>query len=190
MKLRVAKPADASKLLAIYKPFVEKTAVTFEYQVPTVEEFRQRIETTLQTHPYLVAENQEGALLGYAYAHAYKEREAYDWSVEVTIYLADRAQGLGIGTKLYRALEQELAKQHILVLTACITGGNQKSVAFHESFGYTMVGNFKAIGYKFGQWHDVYWMQKQLEAPCATIEKVIPYSKVMNQLNEKQRTVG
>lgn len=178
MNIRLAKASDASALLAIYGPYVTNTAITFEYDIPSLEEFTQRIISTLENYPYLVAENDQGEILGYAYAHAYKERVAYDWSVEVTIYLSEKAKGQGIGQKLYQALEEELQKQNILVLTACITGGNTHSIQFHEKLGYQQVGVFKQIGYKFDQWHDVYWLQKMMGQPTVPMKKMIPYREI------------
>ncbi len=178
MNIRLAEAADASALLAIYAPYVTDTAITFEYEIPSIEEFTRRITATLKEYPYLVAESEQGELLGYAYAHAYKERAAYNWSVEVTVYLSEKAKGQGIGKKLYQALETELSKQNILILTACITGGNTHSIQFHEKLGYQQVGVFKKIGYKFEQWHDVYWLQKTIDQPTVPMKKMIPYREL------------
>lgn len=178
MNIRLAEAADAPALLAIYAPYVTDTAITFEYEIPSIEEFTQRITAILKEYPYLVAESEQGELLGYAYAHAYKERAAYNWSVEVTVYLSEKAKGQGIGKKLYQALETELSKQNILILTACITGGNTHSIQFHEKLGYQQVGVFKKIGYKFEQWHDVYWLQKTIDQPTVPMKKMIPYREL------------
>ncbi|EOH91855.1 GNAT family N-acetyltransferase [Enterococcus pallens] len=178
MNIRLAEAADASALLAIYAPYVTDTAITFEYEIPSIEEFTRRITATLKEYPYLVAESEQGELLGYAYAHAYKERAAYNWSVEVTVYLSEKAKGQGLGKKLYQALETELSKQNILILTACITGGNTHSIQFHEKLGYQQVGVFKQIGYKFEQWHDVYWLQKTIAQPTVPMKKMIPYREL------------
>lgn len=180
MNIRLATADDAQALLDIYAPYVTDTAITFEYEVPSVDEFTQRITSTLRDYPYLVAEDNQGEILGYAYAHAYKERAAYDWSVEVTVYLSEAAKGQGIGKRLYQALEKELNKQNILILTACITGGNTHSIQFHEKLGYQQVGVFKQIGYKFDQWHDVYWLQKMLAHPTVPMKKMIPYREMNN----------
>ena len=113
--IRSASVKDAEALLNIYAYYVENTAITFEYEVPTVEEFQQRIANTLKKYPYLVAEK-EGTILGYAYAGVFKDRAAYDWSAEVTIYLSHNATKCGIGRKLYEALETEM-KKRILALS-------------------------------------------------------------------------
>lgn len=110
MKIRVAKVEDATRLVEIYRPYVEDTAVTFEYEVPTVEVFSQRIAATLAKYPYIVLENEQGRIVGYAYAGTYKGRTAYDWSVEVTVYLDQENHGHGYGKLLYTALEVYLSK--------------------------------------------------------------------------------
>ena len=137
--IRVATPDDAKALLDLYAPYVEQTAITFEYEVPTVEEFRERIEHTLKRYPYLVAEL-DGAPVGYAYVSPFKERAAYDWSVETSIYVGMEYKRFGIGSKLYDALEKILKKQRILNVNACIAYPRQEdeyltmdSVYFHET---------------------------------------------------------
>ena len=117
--IRVATPQDAGALLAIYAPYVTDTAITFEYEVPSLTEFRERIRHTLERYPYLVME-QDGEILGYAYAGPFKERAAYDWAVETTIYVKQGMKKQGIGRKLYQALEDILIRQNILNLNACI----------------------------------------------------------------------
>ncbi|MBQ0072514.1 MAG: N-acetyltransferase [Spirochaetales bacterium] len=167
--IRIAKPEDASALLAIYKPYVEETAITFEYEVPSLEEFEGRIRKTLSRYPYLVAEREDGEILGYAYASVFKDRAAYDWSVETSIYIQMDQRGRGIGKKLYENLESILSRQHVLNVNACIayarpenTHLDNSSVFFHEKLGYTMVGTFHDSGYKFGEWYDMVWMEKML----------------------------
>lgn len=178
INIRIATVDDAAELLEIYRPYVLDTNITFEYTVPTIADFSQRITETLQQFPYLVAV-EAGKIIGYAYAHSYKERAAYDWAVEVSVYVSVVDQAKGTGKMLYQALEKELKQQNILVLTACITGGNDNSVIFHEKFGYQKVAEFKKIGYKFNQWHDVIWMQKFLQEPTNQVEAMIPYSKLI-----------
>ena len=117
--VRVASPRDAEALLRIYAPYVEKTAITFEYEVPSIREFVGRIERTLERYPYLVAEA-DGVPVGYAYAGPFKTRAAYDWAVETTVYVGGDRKRRGIGRKLYEVLENALALQNILNLNACI----------------------------------------------------------------------
>ena len=164
--IRSASVNDAEALLNIYAYYVENTAITFEYKVPTVEEFQQRIANTLKKYPYLVAEK-EGTILGYAYAGVFKDRAAYDWSAEVTIYLSHNATKCGIGRKLYEALETEMKKRGFLNLYACIGYPveedeylTKNSAQFHAHLGYQTVGEFHKCGYKFGRWYNMIWMEK------------------------------
>lgn len=177
LRTRLATTADAQRLLEIYAPYVLDTSITFEYEVPTVSEFENRIATTLKDYPYIVAETEEGTVVGYAYAHRMRERKAYDWTVEESIYVDQKARGLGAGKKLYAALEKELARQNVVNLAVCVTEKNQNSIEFHEHLGYKQTGRFIDFGYKFGEWYDVVWLQKRLgdpEHPGA----FIPYSKL------------
>ena len=166
VKIRVAGIDDAPYLLEIYKPYVEKTAITFEYEVPSLDKFKGRMEKTLKKYPYLVAEY-NGEILGYAYAGSFVGRAAYDWSVETTIYLKENKKKLGIGRKLYEALEDILKAQNILNMYACIGYPekedeylNRNSVEFHSHLGFKMVGEFRKCGYKFGRWYNMVWMEK------------------------------
>ena len=161
MNIRTATPADALQLLNIYAPYVENTSITFEYEVPSVESFADRIRHTVEKYPYLVAE-ENNIILGYAYASAFKERAAYDWSVETSIYIREAMGHKGIGTALYKALEKALALQNICNLCACIAYPNPASVSFHESFGYKTVAHFHASGFKQDAWSDMIWMEKEL----------------------------
>ena len=164
--IRSASVNDAEALLKIYAYYVENTAITFEYDVPTLEEFQKRITNTLKKYPYLVVEK-EGTILGYAYAGVFKDRAAYDWSAEVTIYLSRKATKCGIGRKLYEALETEMKKRGFLNLYACIGYPveedeylTKNSAQFHAHLGYRFVGEFHQCGYKFGRWYNMIWMEK------------------------------
>ncbi len=166
--IRPAVPEDAARLLEIYAPYVEKTAITFEYDVPTEEEFRGRIERIRARYPYLVIER-GGVIMGYAYAGVFKDRAAYDWSCEMTIYLDRGAAGAGLGRKLYEALEEELKAKGILNLYACIGVPEEddeyldhNSEQFHEHMGYTKIGTFHQCGFKFGRWYNMIWMEKMI----------------------------
>ena len=166
--IRVATLEDAERLVGIYKPYVEQTAITYEYEVPSVEEFRGRIERTLEKYPYLVAEV-DGRIVGYAYASTYIGRAACDWSVEVSIYVDMERKNCGVGGRLYKALEQILKEMNILNLNAAIAYSEiedghltNDSIRFHEHFGYKWFGRFHNCGYKFGRWYDLVWMEKML----------------------------
>ena len=167
--IRIATEEDANDLLAIYAPYVESTAITFEYKIPTLEEFTDRIRQTLKKYPYLVAER-NGEILGYAYASPFHQREAYGWSVETTVYVRKDSKRLGIGKELYKALESALSMQNIINLNACIGYPviedeylTTDSVKFHEHLGYKLVGTFHKCGYKFNRWYDMVWMEKHLK---------------------------
>jgi len=162
MNIRLAKPLDAAALLVIYAPYVENTAITFEYDVPNVEDFANRIEKTLKKYPYLVAE-ENGAFLGYAYASTYYARAAYDWAVELSVYVSQDARGKGVGSKLYDKLEDLLDQMGYIHFLACISLPNQDSIAFHTKRGYQQVAHLPKIGYKFERWHDIVWLQKSLD---------------------------
>ena len=162
MKIRSARLEDAPALRAIYAPYVKDTAITFETVVPTVQEFAARISKTLEQFPYLVAE-EEGQILGYAYASTYYARAAYDWTVELSIYVDQTARAKGVGQALYNQLEADLAAQGKVNLLACIALPNEASLTFHQKRGYEQVAHFPKIGYKFDRWWDVVWLQKVLE---------------------------
>lgn len=185
ISIRTAAEADARELLAVYAPYVENTAITFEYYVPSVEEFSHRITQTLKRYPYLVA-LQGGRAAGYAYASAFKGRAAYDWAVETTIYLRQDCRGRGLGTRLYAALESALRRQNILNLNACIAYAagdgdprlDNASAAFHERLGYVRAARFTKCGYKFGTWYDMIWMEKMLGEHTADPAPFIPFSEL------------
>ncbi len=164
--IRKVVPDDAQELLGIYEYYVLNTAITFEYDVPTVQEFRRRIENTLQKYPYIAAVR-DGKIVGYAYAGAFVGRKAYDWSAEMTVYVDHYTRKSGIGGLLYRELERILKNMGILNLYACIGYPQtddeyltKNSVQFHEHLGFETVGRFTKCGYKFGRWYDMVWMEK------------------------------
>ncbi|MBR0227674.1 MAG: GNAT family N-acetyltransferase [Clostridia bacterium] len=168
MRIRSARPEDAEALLTIYAPYVEKTAITFEYEVPSIQDFARRITETLKSFPYLVLED-GGEIRGYAYAGTFKGRAAYDWAVETTVYIRQNAHGKGYGKALYTALEDELKRRHFLNAYACIAYSETEdetlthaSPLFHEHMGYTLSGTFRKCGCKFGRWYDMIWMEKHL----------------------------
>lgn len=188
--LRVVSPEDAEALLRIYVPYVRETAITFEYTVPSVEEFRGRISRTLSRYPYLAAV-QDGEIAGYAYTGAFHERAAYDWCVESSIYLDMSRRGSGIGRKLYQALEGVTLAQNILNLNACIACPEvedeyltNNSVEFHAHMGYRMVGRFETCGYKFGRWYHMVWMEKLLAEHPQFPKAVIPFPQLSKNVLE------
>lgn len=184
IRVRTATVQDAENLLKIYAPYVERTAITFEYDVPTTEEFAERISRTLKKYPYLVAEI-NGEIAGYSYAGAFKGRPAYDWAVETTIYVDMDRKKTGIGRKLYESLELALRAQNILNLNACIAYPvkedeylTRDSVEFHEHLGYRMVGEFRECGYKFNRWYNMVWMEKHIGQHMVNQPQVIPFKDI------------
>lgn len=186
--IRTAELGDAKRLLEIYTPYVEHTAITFEYVVPTLEEFRDRIAHTLQRYPYLVAEL-DGRIVGYTYVGAFKERAAYDWAVETSIYVDREVRRQGIGRKLYDVIEELLRAMHIINLNACIGYPKaedeyltKNSVQFHEHLGYRWVGEFHDCGYKFGRWYNMVWMEKVIGEHPDNPEPVRPFEEVRQEV--------
>ena len=160
--IRIAEERDVPEILAIYAPYVLTTTYTFECDVPTEEAFLQRFRTITAQFPWLVWE-ENGAVLGYAYGSAPFERAAYRWCAEISVYLKPEAQGKGIGTHLYKALEAILTYQGYRLVYAIITSENAASMAFHEKMGYKLDAKFQNCGYKFGRWLSVAWMEKELK---------------------------
>lgn len=189
--LRVARPEDAPELLTIYAPYVEHTAITFEYTVPSLEQFRQRMSQTLRTHPYLVVQSQQ-ELLGYAYTGPFVGRQAYQWSAETTIYLKETAQGMGLGRRLYTTLEAISKAQNIQNLYACIAYPqkedaylSQNSAEFHQHLGFSQVGRFCQCGCKFDTWYDMIWMEKIIGTHPKLPLPVIPFPALKPEVLEQ-----
>ena len=159
--IRVATEADVSAILSIYAPYILNTTVTFEYTVPTEAEFLARFRAVTERFPWLVWE-EEGQILGYAYASAPFERAAFAWCAEPSVYLKEEARGRGIGRKLYTALEEILRQQGFGLSLAIITDENTASIGFHRRCGYTRNALMKNCGFKFGRWLGVVWMEKRL----------------------------
>ena len=176
--IRTAVPEDARCLLDIYAPYVRTTAVTFEYEVPSLEDFTDRRRRTLVNYPYLTAVDSTGRTVGYAYASAFHPRAAYAWAAETSIYVDVSCRHSGVGSALYRELETLLRKQHILNANACLAYPNPASVAFHEKSGYRTVAHFHKCGYKFDSWYDMIWMEKHLGSHEETPLPFIPFSEL------------
>ena len=168
--LRIATEADIPEILEIYGPYILTTTASFEYTVPTEEEFLARFRSITAQFPWLVWE-ENGTILGYAYASAPYTRAAYGWCAEPTVYLRPQARGRGIAKKLYGALEQILLYQGYQVFYALVTSENRASVRFHEKCGYCVRAEFPDIGYKFGRWLGLFWLEKRpkpVEIPSKT----------------------
>lgn len=166
--IREVRTNDAARLVEIYSYYVENTAVSFEYKVPTVEEFERRIETIKKKYPYLVCED-EGKVVGYAYADMYGVREAFNWSATTSIYIDKDYRRKGIGSLLYDALEKAAKERGLVNLFAVVAYADKEdenlskdSSKFHTQYGYEEVGRMKAIGKKFDKWYDLIYYQKKL----------------------------
>lgn len=154
---------DAEACAAIYAPYVSDTVISFEERPPSAGELAQRIETVTQTHPWLVAEDEdESKLIGFAYGSRHRERAAYRWAADVAVYVTPSRQRAGVGRALYGALFERLARQGFRIACAGITLPNDASVGLHEALGFEPVGVYRKIGWKLGAWHDVGWWQLEL----------------------------
>lgn len=160
-KIRMAKPSDAEALLSIYAPYITESAFTFETEVPAAESFAQRIRTYQENWPWLVFETDDN-IAGYAYATKHRERTAYQWCVESSVYVNSDYQKRGIAKALYTVLFSILKYQGCRNVYAGITIPNDRSVSFHKNFGFTWIANYQNIGYKLNKWHTVSWYQMQL----------------------------
>ena len=162
VRIRTATTSDAAALREIYRPYVESTAISFELEVPSIEEFQRRISVAVEGWSWLVAEV-DGRLAGYAYGSAHRARAAYRSSVETTAYVHEDYQRQGIGRALYTQLLDELCKRGFASAFAGTTLPNDASVGFHESLGFQSIGVFPRVGRKFGAWHDVAWFYRPLQ---------------------------
>lgn len=166
MKIRTATPDDATAVAAIYAPVVQHTAISFETDPPDAAEMRSRIDKTLTTLPWLVAEDEQGAVCGYAYASKHRERAAYQWSVDTTVYVREDQRGRGVGRALYGQLLPLLTDLGYCQAFAGIALPNAGSVGLHEAVGFQALGVYRDVGFKHGQWRDVGWWQKTLATPA------------------------
>ena len=187
--IRTADPDnDAAALVEIYRPYVEKTAISFEYTTPSVEEFRERMKRTLEKYPYLVAES-DGKIVGYVYVSPFVGRVAYEHSVETSIYLAPESHHQGIGKRLYGALKDVLRKMNVYNVYACIGVPEEgtslefldnNSMDFHAHMGYRLVGRFHRCGYKFHTWLDMVWMEKIITDHPDNPKPMLSYKKLLS----------
>ena len=163
--IRAATQVDAAACRSIYAPYVERSAISFEERVPSVEQLAARIEAASRTHAWVVLEEPtpEGPrVCGYAYAGPYKARPAYRWACEVSVYVAPGRRRTGAGRRLYLALFQRLVERGYLMAVAGMTLPNPASEGLHRSMGFEDVGTWRRIGWKHDAWHDVHWMQRPL----------------------------
>lgn len=162
MLIRPVVSADVSDILEIYAPYIKDTAITFETEVPTLEEFTKRIESIKTEYPYLVCEFGD-KIIGYAYVSRHRARSAYKYSVDVSVYVDLNYQHMGAGKALYTALFEQLKSYDFYTAYASITMPNEKSTGLHKAFGFYEIGTYHNVGYKNGKWLDVAWFEKQLK---------------------------
>lgn len=162
LNLRLARLGDAQKILELYKPYID-TAITFELEAPTVDEFKGRIHSISQKYPYLVCEA-DGKIIGYAYAHEFKERPAYQWDAELSIYLHADVHTRGLGKQMYCCLMDILRLQRVHNVYGIVTLPNEKSQRLHNSLGFSLACVMHKTGYKKGAWRDVAWYEKTIAA--------------------------
>lgn len=193
VKIRLAIESDAESILKVYAPYIIGTTITFEYDVPTVDEFAQRLRAIRQTYPILVCEV-DGQILGYAYAAVFKPRSAYQWTAESVVYFNEKGVGKGYGRILYECLIDVLRLQGICQAIAVVTSRNQRSIDFHAKFGFEKSAQLQKVGYKFGEWLDVDWMQYQFAPlsaepiPIKTIDDIkddAAFSELLSAINRK-----
>ena len=161
MKYRLAERADLSAMLEIYRPYVEKDTASFEYETPSPDAFSARFERISADFPWYVAE-EDGAVVGFAYASRAFERAAYQWDADMSVYIAEDFHGRGAGRALYELIERDLIGMGYVNAYALITQENVASLAFHEKMGYRFMAEMPASGYKFGRWLSVVWYSKRL----------------------------
>jgi L-amino acid N-acyltransferase YncA len=178
--VRVARPSDDAILAAIYAPHVEQSATSFELEAPSPKEMAARIRGTLDRYPWLVAER-DGTILGYAYATEHRARRAYQWGVEVSVYIRDDAQRQGVGRQLYTRLFELLRQQGFYTAYAGITLPNPASVGLHEALGFLPVGVYRNAGFKLGTWHDVGWWQLALQPVPPNPSPPTPFAQLVSR---------
>ena len=176
--IRPATEKDVPEILSIYAPYIENSTATFEYDVPCSREFMQRFLNITVQYPWLVWE-EDGQILGYAYASAPYTRAAFSWCAEPSIYLRPEAKGRGIGRKLYAVLEAILAMQGYQVLYALITSENRESIVFHKKTGYERKVDFPNCGYKFNRWLGLIWMEKRIKIVQSPSAFPTPWSEIV-----------
>ena len=189
IKLRLATLEDAARLLEIYEYYVRNTVITFEYEPPTMEEFRGRMSAIMEKYPYLVVE-EEGRILGYAYAGPFHARAAYHWASELAIYLDRDVRKKGLGKLLYGKLEEILKEMGILNLYACIGLPEKEdeyltanSAQFHEHLGFRLVGTFRNCGYKYHRWYHMIYMEKMIGEHVTEQREVTWFPEIKKQMD-------
>ena len=178
--IRLATEYDAAALQAIYAPYVRQTVISFELEPPDVNEMRGRIHKTLTLFPWLVCED-DGRILGYAYASKHRERSAYQWSVDVSVYVTQGVHRRGIGSTLYKALFMLLRQQGFYNAFAGIAIPNEASIGLHRALGFQLIGVYPHVGYKLGAWHNVAWLGLELQKPADEPRPPLPIHSIIDK---------
>jgi len=187
--IRLATSGDAAAAAAIYAPYVTGAVISFEAVPPSAEEMASRIASTLSYAPYLVYEK-DGEVLGFAYAARHRERAAYRWSVDVSVYVDQHARRAGVGRGLYVSLLALLARQHFAAAHAGITLPNTASVGLHQALGFVPVGVYRAVGFKLGAWWDVGWWQRRLGEPAVPPAPLVDLPDLPEEAARKALAAG
>lgn len=189
MEIRIANVADAKAIQKIYEPYVKNTAVSFEYEVPSIQEFEGRIQNTLKEYPYLVVTTEEadspGKIIGYAYASAFHPRIAYKHTAELSVYIDENYRRKGIGRELYNRLQEILIQQNVYTVYACIASPEKEdeyltndSEHFHEKMGFKLAGRHELCGYKFKRWYNMIWMENHIADRPEIVAPFIPFGQI------------
>lgn len=177
MRIRLANIEDASQILSIYSQYIE-SIITLEYKLSTLEEFKKRIENIIKKYPYLVCEDENNKIIGYCYANKFLEREAYNWSCELSIYMDKNNISKGMGKKLCSIIIEILKYQGIKNIYSKVTVPNSKSEKLHNSLGFKLIGTYNNIGYKNGKWHSVNLFEKEIISDYNNPKDIIPIEKI------------
>jgi phosphinothricin acetyltransferase len=189
IKFKIANVSNAEEILSIYSYYVLNTAISFEIETPTIEEFKSRIEKTLKKYPYIIVVK-DNEIIGYSYVGPFVGRAAYNWSLETTIYIKKDYIKMGIGKKLYLILENIAKAQGYLDLNACIGYPvkdedeyiTRNSAQFHEHMGYKWIGEFEKCGYKFNRWYNMIWMSKNIGEHTEKPPEIIPFPELNKEI--------
>jgi phosphinothricin acetyltransferase len=188
-EIRLIEPGDAQPTLEIYRPYVEHTAISFEYEVPSLDDWKERMASYSAVYPWLVAVK-DGRIAGYAYGSRHRSRTAYTWSPESTIYVAGGHHGSGVARTLYHTLFELLRLQGYVNVYAGVTVPNARSERFHLACGFTGIGYFRKVGFKFGEWHDTRWFQKQLVEPPVPPVRPLSVAELRNSTGYREIMAG
>lgn len=190
--LRFVQETDAARILEIYTPYIRDTAVTFECEAPSLPAFTQRIREISAQYPYIVCEI-DGYVVGYAYAHRQKERAAYGWNAELSVYLKQDSLRMGIGKAFYTALINILRLQNVQNVYGGVTVPNENSEKLHEAMGFAKLGVYHKTGYKRGAWHDVAWFERRIGDGTGEPAPFLPLhaldKQVLNEILDQCRTL-